>query len=101
MPRDNDKPFPCKDCRFEIGSVCFRNPPSSVWIGGQLNTFYPSIHNVASGCFAGEPRVKRSCSTCVGNEQCTIFTHIQTTHAGSVEDRSCDDWHCTDWKGEK
>jgi hypothetical protein len=95
MPRDNDKPFPCKDCRFEIGGVCFRNPPSAVWIGGLRNTFYPSIHNVASGCFAGEPRVQRSCDTCRIKNTCGIRKDLLSMDTDLIE------WHCCEWEAKE
>jgi hypothetical protein len=103
MPRANDKPFPCTNCRFAIDRECRRNPPTAISDIDSVDYEYRSSIQAQfppadSGCFAGEPRVQRSCATCIGNEECTIFKYIQTTHVGSVEDRSCDDWHCTDWE---
>jgi hypothetical protein len=93
MARINTEPIPCENCRFNIGGVCFRNPPSSVWIGGQLNTFYPSIHNVASGCFAGEPRVQRSCRNCKIDSTCFVRIRVIGQEIWILED-----WHCSEWE---
>jgi hypothetical protein len=102
MARNNDKPVPCRSCRFQQGGVCLRNPPSAVNIKGQIVAFFPQVLGGVYGCFAGERGVFKTCGTCVGHQKCSIWNGIQTTtYAGSVEDRNCDGWHCSDWKGEE
>jgi len=99
MPRANEKPFPCEDCRFrgftkpEGGHlICRRNPPTCgdggdefpmVWLDGSTN------------CFSGEPLVERSCRNCrhVDGSLCTL-------HWFSICERlkQKPNWHCCDWE---
>jgi hypothetical protein len=54
MPRENKEPIEkCNQCRFEILGMCRRNPPTSVWFGGELSSWYPAVRGM-EGCFAGE-----------------------------------------------
>jgi hypothetical protein len=95
--RANDKPFPCEDCRFNIDDNCRRNPPTALWIGGELSAFYPSVRHM-SGCFAGEPRIERSCVNCINQATiaCRLYDMWQlSSPAGATN------WHCCEWEGEE
>ena len=55
MPRSNEKPFPCKECRFANleRSECYRNPPDN-----GRPAYIHAYLQLGWGCFAGEPRKK-------------------------------------------
>ena len=56
MPRENKEPIEkCNQCRFEILGMCRRNPPTSVWVGDELSSWYPAVRGMED-CFAGEPK---------------------------------------------
>ena len=112
MTRANDKPFDCKDCRFNIKNRCRRNPPSGAEIVQYrgISDTSPQIADpgllvvgvflpVGEGCFAGEPIVKRSCTNC-GVEDCRVFLALDNHTCGevSLDDLLERDWHCRDWK---
>ena len=103
MPRANEKPFPCEDCRFNIGDVCRRNPPTA---GSEIEipdedliytVYWRKFPYVGDGCscFAGEPLVERSCRNCrhVDGSLCTL-------HWFSICERlkQKPNWHCCDWE---
>lgn len=85
MPRDNNRPFDCKDCKFNIDGECRRNPPVTVPVPhldvGQnkalwdtsVGTWFPRADR---GCFAGEPRVEKVCKTCSSFVGCDICKAI-------------------------
>jgi hypothetical protein len=86
MPRNNDKPFPCEECRFANleRSECYRNPPNNDL-------------QLGWGCFAGEPKVKRSCENCIrrGGIECQLTFQINFPFQVTP------DWHCCYWEGVK
>jgi hypothetical protein len=111
MPRANDKPFPCKDCRFRVGGRCRRNPPTGAEIVqyleaevGNAKTCDPVMVAIGvfpaagEGCFAGEPiKRQRSCMNC-GKEDCLIPAKLDLK---DIEGRFYEPnmtWHCSDWE---
>lgn len=104
MPRADDKRIPCEDCRFNLLGACMRNPPTPVWIGGELNSMYPPTKGM-EGCFAGKPRVERSC------KNCELINREDACPMNTVDAIFCDEsyqklwkklaergWHCSDWE---
>jgi hypothetical protein len=97
MSRNNDKPFPCKDCRFrgltkpEGGYlICRRNPPTF----GDDGYEFPMVWlNGSTDCFAGEPIMQRSCDTCRMKTCCGIW-HLLGSDGGF----DLNGWYCSDWK---
>lgn len=93
--RENDKPLSCNECRFNIGRVCRRNPPD---YAPNVGYNFPQLIDDCVGCFAGEPRVQRSCNNCGKREtfDCFLFNRFEITcHSNR------DGWHCSDWEGVK
>ena len=112
MPRMNNQPFPCKDCKFaddtketkmlkqfKCDAWCRRNPPSFV-PGSEWGIFHlthsPIRFNGEDDCFAGEPRVQRSCRNCKIDSTC--FVRIRRN---GQEICTPEDWHCSDWRAKE
>jgi hypothetical protein len=100
MPRNNEKPFPCKECRFAINAnppeasaiyECRRNPPS-VDCEGQAAWPIVGKHD-EEGCFAGEPKVQRSCRNCKIDSTCFVRIRCNGQEICTLED-----WHCSEWE---
>jgi hypothetical protein len=100
MPRANDKPFPCEECRFNWKGECRRNPPSAMpypqfptqaYKEGQIGVV-ASFPHATLGCFAGEPRVARSC----GN--CRKIAWLECPVARLYSWKRPDGWHCSEWE---
>jgi hypothetical protein len=99
MTRANDKPFPCRDCRFRGCAkpdgghlICRRNPPNC----GESGDEFPMVWlDGSTNCFAGEPRVERSCDNCIklGRISCQLFNKYEI----SMSIRN--GWHCSEWEG--
>jgi hypothetical protein len=87
-----DKLFPCKECRFVNldRSVCYRNPPDN----GRPACIHAYL-KLGWGCFAGEPRVRRSCDNC--RFERTTACHIYNELQYCLNDKS--GWYCSDWEG--
>jgi hypothetical protein len=96
MPRNNDKPFPCCDCRFNHDWSCMRNPPTPIDRGVSYPTasWFPEV-NGKCGCFAGEPIMQRSCDTCRMKTCCGIWRNLLGSDGGF----DLNGWYCSDWKG--
>ena len=94
MPRNNDKPFPCKECRFANleRSECYRNPPDN-----GRPAYIHAYLQLGWGCFAGEPRVQRSCDNCRFEETTACHTFGELRHC--LRDKP--GWHCCEWEGVK
>jgi hypothetical protein len=97
MPRVNDKPFDCKDCRFNIDGSCWRNPAQTTYLNFDKVAVRPDCETV-DGCFAGEPLVPRSCQNC-GVTDCRVFLALDNHKCGevSLDDLLDRNWHCCDW----
>jgi hypothetical protein len=98
MARNNDKPFDCKNCRFNISGECRRNPPTAIANIDSVDYEYQSSIQAQfppadSGCFAGEPNVQRSCATCAirATINCPLNDEVQYPFC------SPKGWHCSDW----
>jgi hypothetical protein len=104
MPRTNDKPFPCEDCRFNIDDHCRRNPPAiveNVHYTDSGHGLRAEVHivshypNTKHGCFAGEPlkREYRSCNNCGRASNCKVNAKLWEAHFIHPVG-----WHCSDWQ---
>jgi hypothetical protein len=99
MPRSNEKPFDCKNCRFNISGECRRNPPTAIANIDSVDYEYRSSIQAQfppadSGCFAGEPREQRSCQNCKhrGVASCPIIGQVMITW------KRPEGWHCCEWE---
>jgi len=97
MPRNNDKLFPCEQCRFNVDGHCRRNPPESTHQAVAIQDGHGKVAAISwwtpavGGCFAGEPKVDRCCNTCDGHWTCGI--EYQARDDGF----NLSEWYCSDW----
>ena len=101
MPRDNDKPVMCCDCRFNINDFCRRNPPTAIMnsdpvdyeYAASIRAIFPPTSEL--GCFMGEPVMQRSCDNC--RFERTTACHIYNELQYCLNDKS--GWYCSDYEG--
>jgi len=97
MPRANDKPVKCRDCRFceKLGvsdaGICQLFPPLFPVLSHAVNL----VSLRTDKCFQGEPMVERSCGNCKHRSvaSCPLVGQVMITW------KRPKGWSCSDWEG--
>jgi hypothetical protein len=93
MARNNQEPFPCRDCRFAVNW----KHEESMGVFGEcrlLPRFKYVSQSGRTDCFSGEPKVRRDCQNCAKVYNCKIYARLRGMECASP----FNGWHCSDWK---